>query len=404
MVWSSDDGSAAGGCEGGHVIVQGGQHRGDEACPDECAGKGEASGSCVGTDGYCEVDLTKGLYSDSPCHWMYPGDPAFTSGMAPSSSFADNSEWECASGDCDRIGSYNWKGTQGPNGVRVCGMASSSSVGWGGEPSLAIDRDTSGAYNQRSCSHTDNPINSDRQRWEHEGGVNWFQIDLGQPSLVNHVDLWHRTDCCQDRLQTARVILSDSPVFTRTGVDPTSNARDCGTLSHSAQPEKTVCGYAMGPAQYVTVAHQGTDGGGEGIVSICEMKVWGVKGTVDPARCSCTPRCAPDTMNYAVRCCADEHPLEVDCSHIAKYSGKLLPAVIEPSTWFYWVLAVFVIGVLAAVLYILRDQVCGAFHEIFGKRTKTSLINDTTGYIGGSGPATAAVSSDTPSNSDSIYA
>jgi hypothetical protein len=38
MVWSSDDGaSSPGGCEGGHVVVQGSTHSGDEACPDECA-------------------------------------------------------------------------------------------------------------------------------------------------------------------------------------------------------------------------------------------------------------------------------------------------------------------------------------------------------------------------------
>ena len=41
----------------------------------------------------------------------------------------------------------------------------------------------------------------------------------------------------------------------------------------------------MGPGQFVTVAHQSSDGGGEGIVSICEIKVWGVKGAIDPVRC-----------------------------------------------------------------------------------------------------------------------
>ena len=40
MTWSSETRDD---CDG-HVVVQGGQHRGDEACPDECAGTGVASG------------------------------------------------------------------------------------------------------------------------------------------------------------------------------------------------------------------------------------------------------------------------------------------------------------------------------------------------------------------------
>ena len=42
----------------------------------------------------------------------------------------------------------------GPNGVRVCGAASSSTVGWGGEPDRAIDGTNTGAWNQASCTYT----------------------------------------------------------------------------------------------------------------------------------------------------------------------------------------------------------------------------------------------------------
>ena len=35
----------------------------------------------------------------------------------------------------------------------------------------------------------------------------WWQVDLGATALVDHVNVWHRTDCCQDRLMSAHVML-----------------------------------------------------------------------------------------------------------------------------------------------------------------------------------------------------
>ena len=285
MVWSSDDGSGSpSGCENGHVVVQGSKHRGDEACPDECKGIGEASGSCTGTEGYCEVDLARGLPSGT-CHSVGAQTMAY-SAMAPSTSWPPPGDtWVCSTGTGSCIESnHEWKGTRGPNGKRVCGATSSSTVGWGGEPNRAIDGTTHGSFNQASCTHTDNRVNADGSAYT--GGAvappNWWQLDLGTPSLINHIDLWHRTDCCQDRLQTAKVYISDTPNYNTPG----SNTRECGALSSfSNTPEKTICGSAMGPGQFVTVAHQSSDGGGEGIVSICEIKVWGVKGAIDPVRC-----------------------------------------------------------------------------------------------------------------------
>ena len=70
-----------------------------------------------------------------------------------------------------------------------------------------------------------------------------------------------------------------------------------------------MCGQVYG--RYVTVAHDHQTGGGSSggvIVTICEAKVWGVRGRVDTSACRCTPRCAQDSLNMAVRCCADKVP------------------------------------------------------------------------------------------------
>ena len=69
MVWTSEscDPGLFGPDEAAHITVQGGLHRGDEACPDECT-VGEAHGDCMGGEGYCEQELTRGLPTGS-CHF-----------------------------------------------------------------------------------------------------------------------------------------------------------------------------------------------------------------------------------------------------------------------------------------------------------------------------------------------
>jgi hypothetical protein len=143
-------------------------------------------------------------------------------------------------------------GCGGTNGVRRCGAASSSTVGWGGEPDRAIDGNTDGNWGGGSCTHTDtNPA--------------WWQVDLGQTSTINRVGVFHRTNCCQDRLASANIIVSDTSDFT-TGTN-------CGALTdYSQQPETTNCDAISG--QFVTVSLTGGSSGGV-VVTICETEVWG---------------------------------------------------------------------------------------------------------------------------------
>ena len=96
------------------------------------------------------------------------------------------------------------------NGKRICGAVSSSTVGWGGEPDRAIEGSIthSGAWGRNSCTHTDAGDYNERNIDGSLHGPAWWQVDLGEGALINHVDLMHRTDCCQDRAAERRILSS----------------------------------------------------------------------------------------------------------------------------------------------------------------------------------------------------
>jgi hypothetical protein len=189
---------------------------------------------------------------------------------------------------------------QGVNGVRRCGPASQSTIGdhspddpntARGEPGAAIDGNTNTHLHADSCMMTDLlPA--------------WWQVDLGQRSTVTKVNVWHRTDCCQDRLNTAQVYVSDTPDF--------GNGHPCSSplSADGSNPESTMCagdgdmGGATG--RYVTVYLQKKDEPdfigytSDVVFTICELEVSGIVYTeaVDDAQAACcTGPCAPGTRN-----------------------------------------------------------------------------------------------------------
>ncbi|MEM7279325.1 MAG: galactose oxidase-like domain-containing protein, partial [Pseudomonadota bacterium] len=83
----------------------------------------------------------------------------------------------------------------------LLGSVSQSSTLAGGEfaPENAIDGDLSGAATSGSISHTGDEANA------------WWEIDLGQNTLVDTVRLWNRSDCCAERLSDFYVLVSEQP-------------------------------------------------------------------------------------------------------------------------------------------------------------------------------------------------
>jgi len=193
----------------------------------------------------------------------YPGGPDLGSGstnMATGLPTGDCAFDPCvAAGTCDMVTDHAQGGNQaGPNGIRTCGAASSSNVGWGGEPDRAIDGNPDGNWGAGSCTHTDGPGSFATP------GTHWWQVDLGQSVAVESVNIYHRTNCCQDRLLGATVYVSADADY--------STGAACGAVDdHLGQPDVTICNNAVG--QYVTVERL------DMIITICELEVMGVAAT-----------------------------------------------------------------------------------------------------------------------------
>ena len=154
--------------------------------------------------------------------------------------------------------------------VRVMGVAaavsnlalgqavSTSSLGWGGAASRAVDGNIDGIYANNSVTHT----LADAQAW--------WQVDLGQQRTVQTVQIFNRTDCCIARLSNFMVFVSASdmggrslaqlladPAVARTRVG-TLNGSDSVTLPLAAQ------------GRFVKVQLEGTD-----YLSLAEVRVLG---------------------------------------------------------------------------------------------------------------------------------
>ncbi len=77
--------------------------------------------------------------------------------------------------------------------------ATQSSIGWGGDPSRAIDGVTNGFWSATSITHTLNQQNS------------WWQLDFGQQRTINRVVIWNRADSnLGQRLSNFRISVTNS--------------------------------------------------------------------------------------------------------------------------------------------------------------------------------------------------
>lgn len=87
-------------------------------------------------------------------------------------------------------------GTAGVTGLGLLSQGKPTkqdSVGWGGQPSRAVDGNVNGQWGRGTSSHTRNPRNS------------WWQVDLQGTHAVYLVVIHNRWDCCQNRINGAIV-------------------------------------------------------------------------------------------------------------------------------------------------------------------------------------------------------
>lgn len=123
-----------------------------------------------------------------------------------------------------------------------------------------------GAWTSNSCTHTQNE-------------VGWWQVDLGTVMTIDHVDIYTRTDCCQERRTGAEVIVSARANYGEGTV--------CGALSGVPPPEQVSCAGAEG--RFVTVARPADS---PEFLNLCEIKVFAAVDSIfgggDQIRCEAT--------------------------------------------------------------------------------------------------------------------
>ena len=123
----------------------------------------------------------------------------------------------------------------------------------GNVASAAVDGVASGHWGSGSCTATADPAIS---------GPAWWQVDLGSSMAIKHIEVYHRTDCCQDRAVGARVVVSTSADF--------QFGTACEVLDEAGgAPERVQCNGLQG--QYVTVDLSNKP---NEMLSVCEVKVY----------------------------------------------------------------------------------------------------------------------------------
>ena len=156
---------------------------------------------------------------------------------------------------CSYDANLVWSSTGGYTNVAFNQSATQSSTGHGGVAARAVDGESSSQWGTASCTHT------------HSGAAEWWQVDLGAMTTVTDFNLFHRTDCCQDRLIGANVTVSATADYTTGTVCQV--ATDGGNV---AQPETGTCGGA--PGQFITVSYTGD------YITICEFEILGSRANV----------------------------------------------------------------------------------------------------------------------------
>jgi len=291
----------------------------DQVCGESDAGFGQGQGSRGGGDQECyggqvTHNANSASETDTTIDGWVHGNSICRAVGARLCTAAELQAEETRGSGCAHDREWVWSSSLCTENVALGKETSQSSEGWGGAPGRAVDGNTNGDWGGGSCTHTQN------------GETEWWQVDLGASTPVATVNLYHRTNCCQDRLGGAVVTVSAT-------ADYTSGGTNCGTVDVAAM-SAIDCGGAEG--QFVTVSHAGQ------YITICEAEVWNqggdghqiavggnqwgsdLCGNVDEdgsdecaiaesdfnangsaAPCVCNARCAADDTSHAVRCCAD---------------------------------------------------------------------------------------------------
>jgi len=130
-------------------------------------------------------------------------------------------------------------------------------------PKKAVDGDTNGHYSAAKAMHTNEEQNP------------WWEVDLGGHYKINEIVVHNQTDCCQDRLDGAVVMLSDWPFIGNPLQARSGDNIERHTLGKAAtQNFVKVSGRT---ARFVRVQIPR-----RAILSVAEIQVWGEPARLEP--------------------------------------------------------------------------------------------------------------------------
>ncbi len=102
-------------------------------------------------------------------------------------------------------------GCDSPSNIALNRSATQSGTQFGANASRAVDGNTDGNFWVSQTASLTNWVNNA-----------WWQVDLGQVSDIETINLWNRIDCCQDLFSNFYVLVSDAP-FNSTDLNTTIN-------------------------------------------------------------------------------------------------------------------------------------------------------------------------------------
>jgi hypothetical protein len=145
-----------------------------------------------------------------------------------------------------------------------------SSTSSGGYSSRAVDGNSDGVFDNKSCSSTmkqDDP---------------WWYVDLKQSATVKKVIVYNRSDCCGDRLRNFEVRVGDvMPKGSSWSGNPQCGQKHGGDLEEIGGGSLAVSCDGNMVGRYVVIVLPGKDK----ILTLCEVKVAGAFHSKEYSKC-----------------------------------------------------------------------------------------------------------------------
>lgn len=148
------------------------------------------------------------------------------------------------------------------------GTATQSTTSWNGVADRAIDGNTSGIWSDGSVTATDRDFDNQ-----------WWEVDLGQVSLIDEIVLWNRIDCCGDRLNNFEIFLDGVSLFKH---EETALLAPDPSFSFAVNGLQ---GQTIRISKFADTAGNSVNSGGFGatVLSLAEVQVFGIEAPKLPA-------------------------------------------------------------------------------------------------------------------------